>query len=104
MPTAALTAAAACAALLMGAEPVLPDRYVDATPGSRFCAAAGRANCSGVFLVWASGRTTIVARRDDFSIQVHEACHAIQHAQGRPLAEPECEAIQARAPECGGLL
>lgn len=96
----ALIAAAACSAYLMGAAPVLPDRYISDVPGPDFCEVSGRPNCGAAFIVWANGSTTIVSPADDFALAVHETCHAIQHAEGRALDEPECEAVQARADEC----
>jgi hypothetical protein len=88
----------------MNAQPVMADRYIDDTPGPNFCETSGRPNCLGSFIVWADGSTTIVARADNFPLQAHEHCHAIQHAEGRPLEESECEMVQALAWMCPGTM
>lgn len=100
-----LTAAAACAAWLMGTTPVLPDEYRAEPPSGDLCRYASRdlptagLACRGVFLAFPDGRTTIVAI-DHFGVLTHELCHAIQHAEGRPVEESECYAVQDRTPDC----
>lgn len=118
MSVATLTAAAACAAFLMGAaEPVLPDLYDPRMPKASQCQRAaddlaipaeGMA-CRGVTIVRAESGRAETRAIDNFSVLVHESCHVQQHAQGRLPAssqaeksglESECQAIQARAAEC----
>lgn len=118
MSVTTLTAAAACAAFLMGAaEPVLPDFYDPRMPKASQCRQAaddlsvpaeGMA-CRGVTIVRAGSGRVEMRAIDNFSVLVHESCHVQQHAQGRLPAssradkttlESECQSIQARAAEC----
>lgn len=96
-PFETLLAAAACAGHLMQSAPVLPDLYLHMPPGER-CPAYHQ-DCDGVFYVSAQGQTVIIGK-PNYSLLIHESCHAIQHDQDRALSEPECYAIQARAGGC----
>jgi len=57
-----------------------------------------RADCAGLYLPF--GRGAIVA--GSWSVLVHEACHALQHAHGLPFDEAPCYRAQAMAMNCPG--
>lgn len=99
MTVATLTAAAACAAFLMGAAPVLPDRWVETVPGPRWCAAVGHPGCAGMTVAWADGSVVVYAP-NYWPLLVEESCHVQQARRDGVLADPECDAIRARVAEC----
>lgn len=86
-----------CAAQLMGASPA-PVRWVETMVGPAFCEVMGH-TCAGAFIAWslATGTPPTIYAPAYPPLLVEESCHAIQHHQGRPLGDPECDWIRKRS-------
>lgn len=96
-----------CAASIMSTEPPAQQYAVNVAgiPVS-YCIAGGRAACGAVYMATRPRPSVIFNETDalDWSLWVHEACHAVQDWQGRQIsggaAEAECEAVAAQAYSC----
>jgi hypothetical protein len=78
---------------LVGATPDWQAR----TPTARECAWTSiHSGCEGMYLPFGNG--VLIAER--WPVLVHEACHALQRANGVPFDEAQCYRAQARAVTC----
>jgi hypothetical protein len=78
--------------------------WLKQSPTASECHRGGRNDCGAITVIVKGTWIVKGPAQMPFSLQVHEACHAVQRSRGGPysgpVAERECDAVTLRAASC----